>query len=205
MQYATSLTAVGVFCLSLMAAMAAHWSSPELMLSQPMWPGDASLMRLQVMHLESTDHQAHQGHEHRSPGKPGADVALAGSAIYALTAGVPLDLELKLHSHLPRGSLHIRLQPSAELELLSATQEWNFALDGEQTLTLPITVRANSDGQHHGFIFVEHTDVDGNSSARALATEFRVGGGFTANLYEKHFSAAKHSEFKVLPAKEEIY
>lgn len=206
MQYATSLTAIGVFCFSLMAAIAAHWSSPELMLNPPMWPADASLPRLQIKHLKLPNHQEHNhGHEHRSPGKPGADVSLAGGAIYTLNAGVPRDLELKLYSHLPSGSLHIRLQPSAELELLSATQEWNFALNGEETLTLPITVRAQADGQHYGYIFIEHIDMDGNSSARALATEFRVGGGFVTNLYEKNFSAAKHGEFKVMPAKEEIY
>ena len=210
MQYATSLTAIGVFCFSLIAAIATHWSSPELMLNQPIWPGDASFMRQQLMHLESHRHPTHyngthHGHEHRSPGKPGADVSLAGNAIYTLTAGVPRDLMLKLHSHLTQGSLHIRLHPSAGLELLSAAQEWNFALNGEQTLTLPITVRANSNGQHHGYIFIEHRSADGSSSARALATEFRVGGGFVTNLYEKNFRAAKSSEFKVMPAKEEIY
>jgi len=207
MHNAASFAAVGVFCLSLMTAIAAHWSSPVLRLNQPAWP-DASLPRQQVMHLESAHHHAHtahHSHEHRSPGKPGADVSLTGGAIYNLAAGVPLDLLLTLHSHLPQGSLHIRLEPSAELELLSGTQEWNFVVDGEQTLTLPITVRAQADGQHHGFIFIEHIGTDGTSSARALATEFRVGGGFAANLYEKSFSAPKHSEFKALPAQEEIY
>lgn len=228
MQYAASLTAIGVLSISLAAAVTAQMIYPDQMLQQPMWPTDVPLMmRLQetrfakpdISPIKTSEHRvdtaiqvaAAHDHEHRSPGKPGADVTLASAGIRTLTLGSPRDLQLQLLSHLPEGSLHVRLETSDDLQLLSATQEWDFELHGEQMLTLPITVMAMADGQHYVHLFIEQVDELGNASARALATELRVGGGFIANSYEKSFSheksfsTASRSEFSVMPVAETIY
>lgn len=211
MPYAASLTALGVLSLSLMAALVAHLSSPQLMLDHATWPAPVMQMqRLQETHGKTgafrTSHhpKAHHHHEHRSPGKPGADVALVGGGVQTLTLASPRDLELELASHLTRGLVRIQLDASADLELLGAVREWNFDVDGNQTLRLPITLRANAEGQHYVHLFIEHEDVDGNTTARALAAPFHVGQRL-GNLHEKSLSAAAASEFRTLPAREVIY
>jgi hypothetical protein len=211
MQYAASLTAIGVLSLSLIAAVAAQLSSPERMLQQPMWPTDMPLM-LQLqdsparpLELKTSVHSRHHHHEHRSPGKPGADVALAGPGIRTLALGETRELDLEIQSHLSQGSLHIRLEPSQDLQLVSITREWDFQLNGERSLALPIAVQALAEGQHYMHVFIEHTDPHGVGTTRALATEFRVGDGFLTNAYAKSFSMESRSDYRALPAREEIY
>jgi len=235
MQYAASLTAIGVLSISLAAAVTAQMVYPDQMLQQPMWPTDVPLMmRLQetrfgkpdISPAKTSQHTsdgasvlvaaAHE-HEHRSPGKPGADVTLASAGIRTLTLGSPSDLQLQLQSHLPAGSLHVRVEPSDDLQLLSDSRVWDFELHGEQVLTLPLTVQALVDGQHYVHLFIEHVDAEGNTSARALATELRVGEGFITNTdesslsyeksfsYDKNFSTASRSEFSAMPVQETIY
>lgn len=215
MPYAASLTAIGVLSLSLMAAMVAHLSSPQLMLDHATGSAPViQMQRLQETHGKTgafkTSHHLHHHpkarhhHEHRSPGKPGAAVALVGGGVQTLTLASPRDLELTLESHLTRGLVRVQLDASADLELLGAVREWNFDVDGNQTLRLPITVRANAEGQHYVHLFIEHEDVDGNTTARALAAPFHVGQRL-GNLHEKSLSAAAASEFRTLPAREVIY
>lgn len=211
MQYAASLTAIGVLSLSLIAAVAAQLSSPEQMLQQPMWPSDLPLIlqlqerQARPLELKTSAHSHHHDHEHRSPGKPGADVALASPGIRTLTLGDTRELELEIQSHLAQGSLHIRLQPSQDLLLVSDTREWDFDLNDAHALTLPLAVQALAEGQHYIHVFIEHVDDQGVTTTRALATEFRVGDGFLTNAYAKSFNTQSRSEYRTLPAREAIY
>lgn len=212
MQYAASLTAIGVLSLSLIAAVAEQLSTPEQMLQQPMWPTDSALiLQLQQSTARpfelktSGHHHHHHDHEHRSPGKPGADVALTSPGIRALPLGDTRDLELAIQSHLTDGTLQIQLETSQDLQMVSGTHEWNFELNGAQTLTLPITVQALAEGQHYVHVFIEHVNDDGARTTRALATELRTGTGFIAKAYAKSFSGESASEYRALPASEAIY
>lgn len=211
MQYATSLTAIGVLTLSLAVAVAAQLTSPQQMLHQPTWPTDMHLM-LQIqenqarrLELKTSAHDHHHQHEHRSPGKPGADVALVSPGIRTLTLGENSALTLEIQSHLAQGSLHIRLQPSQDLQLVSDTREWHFDLTSERAVALPITVQAVAEGQHYVHVFIEHVDQHGVTTSRALATEFRTFDESLANTYAKSFSLKNPSEYRTLPASESIY
>jgi hypothetical protein len=222
MQYATSLTAIGALSLSLIVAMAAQLSAPEQMLQQPAWPTGMPLMlQLQERHTQPLEVKApahahrnnvhrnnahqHDAHEHRSPGKPGADVALVSPGIRTLPLGDARELELAIQSHLSQGSLYIRLEPSQDLQLASGVREWHFELNGARTLTLPITVQALAEGQHYIHVFIEHIDEHGIGTTRALATELRTDDGLLTNAYAKSFSAQRYSEYRTLPASETIY
>ena len=211
MQYAASLTAIGVLSLSLIAAVAAQWSSPHRMLQQPTWPTDMHLMlqlqenQARRLELKTSAHNHHHDHEHRSPGKPGADVALAGAGIRTLAVGEIHELELAMQSHLVHGSLHVRLEPSQDLHLVSDVREWHFDVEGESVLTLPIAVQARAEGQHYVHVFIEHVDQHGVTTSRALATEFRTFDEPLTKAYAKSFSVESHSEYRALPAIESIY
>lgn len=211
MQYAASLTAIGVLSLSLIAAVVAQLSSPQRMLQQPMWPTDMHLMlqlqenQARRLELKTSAHGHHHDHEHRSPGKPGADVTMAGAGIRTLAVGETREMQLEMQSHLVQGSLHIRLEPSQDLQLVSNTQEWHFDLSGESSLKLPIAVQALAEGQHYVHVFIEHVDEHGVSTSRALATEFRTFDEPLTNAYAKSFSVESRSEYRTLPASESIY
>ena len=130
---------------------------------------------------------------------------LVSPGIRTLSLGTTRNLELEIQSHLSRGSLHIRLEPSQDLQLVSDTREWNIDVTGERTLALPISIQALVEGQHYVHVFIEHIDEHGIGTARALATEFRVGDGFLTNAYAKSFSMESRSEYRTLPASEVIY
>lgn len=211
MKYAASLTAIGVLSLSLIAAVVAQLSSPQRMLQQPMWPTDMHLMlqlqenQARRLELKTSAHGHHHDHEHRSPGKPGADVTIAGAGIRTLAVGETREMDLEMQSHLVQGSLHIRLEPSQDLQLVSNTQEWHFDLGGERSLKLPIAVQALAEGQHYVHVFIEHVDEHGVSTSRALATEFRTFDESLTKAYAKSFSVESRSEYRTLPASESIY
>lgn len=215
MQYATPLAVIGALSMSLIIAVAAQLSSPQHMLQQPMWPMDMPLM-LQLQNdparplelktsVRSHHHHTGHHHHHRSPGKPGADVALTGPGVRTLVLGEVRSLELAIQSHMTDGTLQIQLETSQDLQMVSGTHRWDFELNGTQTLSLPIAVQALAEGQHYVHVFIEHVSDDGARTTRALATEFRVGDSFATRAYAKHFSKESGSEYRALPANEVIY
>lgn len=223
MHSTTPLTAIGVLTLGLLVAVAAQLSYPDQMLQQPMWPTDTSLM-LRLQESQATKAPAkesktslHLGHVHlhaygqcdhagyRSPGKPGAEVTLASAPVQTLPLGTVETVELALASSLPPGTVRVALAASEGLALVGADREWQFSTSAGQPIVLPIHVQAATEGQHHVHLFVEHIDGEGTRSARALAAEFRVGGGSLEKAFAKSFSTAVQSEFSSLPAREVIY
>lgn len=206
MRYAASLTAAGVLSLSLVAAMVA----PHHQLQPSMWQAtDVPLMwqplALDPVHSATSTSAPPSRHQYHSPGKPGADVELLSPGVRTFSLHQVHELELKIHSHHPQGSLHIALKPSGDLQLLSGTQEWRFELKGPSTLTLPIQVHTQVEGQHYVHIFIEHQDPNGTLTTRALATELRTGDKLQTKAYAKSFRAGTASPYRTLPASEEIY
>lgn len=199
MRHTATLTSHGGLSLGLLVALvillvvvATQWPTFTGPVAQA--PGVAS--------KTSAAHPHH--HEHRSPGKPGADITLVGAGVQTLPLGNPRDLKLTLASHLPPGAVRIQLESSPQLELLGSERQWQFEVNGQQTLQLPVTVHANGEGLHYVHLFIEHQDAHGNTTARALAAAFRVGHALP-NLYEKNISTATRSEYNTLPAREVIY
>lgn len=186
MHYAAALMAAGILSLSLLAAVV----MPQPLASQ--------------VHVAPPE-ETRQAHHHRSPGKPGADVALVSPGIRTLLLGDTQALELQIQSHHTHGALHIRVVPSQDLKMLSGVRQWSFELSGQQVLALPLTVQTLAEGQHYLHVFIEHIDQDGTRTSRALATEFRTADHVQTRAYAKSFHAGTASPYRTLPAREEIY
>src|SRR5690606_20403110 len=187
MRYTVSLTAAGILSLGLITGLTAQlFHSDELSLSGQTAQAEMPQMAFEA-HSHSHDHLDLNRSDYRSPGKPGADVTLISPQIRALPLGVASELQLEMTSHLPKGTLRVSLELSDGLTLTSGEREWQFDVEGAESVTLPIGVQADIDGQHYIHLFIEHQSENGVSSARALATEIRVGGGILHNMQAKSF------------------
>lgn len=186
MHYAAALMAAGILSLSLLAAVV----MPQPLASQ--------------VHVAPPE-ETRQAHHHRSPGKPGADVTLVSPGIRTLLLGDTQTLELLIQSHHRHGTLHVRVEPSQELQMLSDARQWSFALSDQEVLALPLTLQALAEGLHYLHVFIEHIDPDGTHSTRALATEFRTADHVQAPAYAKSLRAGTANPYRALPVSEEIY
>lgn len=209
MQHTASLAAISLLAFSLLAAVVSQKSHPDYLHNQPLWPSDVSLM----LSLPGTPwatapvfrHPYNDVHAHRSPGKPAADVGLGNAGLQSLALHEEKTIELQVQSHLGEGTLRVMLETSPDLQLLSSETEWRFELDGAETFQVPVTLLAHREGQHYVHLFVEHIDTDGTTSARALATEFRVGMPLVQKTYAKSFHMGSQDSVVSLPGRETIY
>jgi hypothetical protein len=189
-----SLTVLGVLGLSMLAAVVWQQSHPHYPHYQQQW-------HYKMASSETPD--VHD-HEHRSPGKPAADVHLASAGLQALPLLETTPVHLALQTHM-QGQVRVTLETSPQLQLVKGASEQVFNLDGNGTLQLPLSLMATREGQHYVHLFIEHTDATGITTARALATEFRVGMPLMEKLFDKQLSMADPDRLVSLPGRETIY
>lgn len=196
-----SLTVLGVLGLAMLTAVVWQQSHPNYPHYQPLWQTTEKQSR---PHAPLVEH-SHEGfHEHRSPGKPAADVTLESSGLQALALYEATQVELELQTHL-KGQLRVTLETSPQLQLLNGSAEHSFVLGESDTVQLPVSLMASSEGRHYVHLMIEHTDASGITTARALATEFRVGMPLVEKLFDKSLSMADPNRLVSLPGRETIY
>ncbi len=206
MQYTATLAAIGLLFLTALAATAARQLPPGMLIHQAPWPNDGSLMLQPAAEQRLLPAPRHHldVHAHRSPGKPSIDVELLSPGLRSLPLAVAQTVELQLQTHLRDGFLRVHLEASGDLLFVGSTTDWEFELDGTETLRLPVELIATSDGQHYLHLFIEHRDSAGQVSARALATEFRVGVPLLKQAFAKTLHARAQPEVISLPGQETI-
>lgn len=201
-----SLTVLGALGLSMLAAVTWQKSHQHLPHYQPLWHYKVTAPKAPLAPAWSLDsgHSHSHKHEHRSPGKPAADVSLLSSGLQSLPLleVTPVDLALDAGA---RGQLRISLETSPQLQLVGGSSEQVFQLGDNGMVQLPLNLLATSEGRHYVHLFVEHTDLKGVTTARALATEFRVGLPLVGKLFDKNLSMADPNRVVSLPGRETIY
>lgn len=195
-----SLTVLGILGLSMLVAVVWQQSHRHYPHYQPLW----HTAPYAKAHLSAVEHSHTDTHEHRSPGKPAADVSLDSPGLQALALLETTQVNLALRTHL-QGQLRISLETSPHLQLVGGGSEQVVHLDGDDTLQLPLSLMATSEGRHYVHLFVEHTDASGITTARALATEFRVGLPLLEKLSDKNLSMGDANRLVSLPGRETIY
>jgi hypothetical protein len=202
-----SLTVLGFLGLSVLAAVAWQQSHPHYPHYQPLWHAANYALsqplswKAEAVHAVSMT--AHV-HEHRSPGKPAADISLESAGLQALPLLETTPVNLILEAHLA-GQVRVTLQTSPQLQLVDGASEQTFHLGDSGTLELPLSLMATSEGRHYVHLFIEHTDAAGVTTARALATEFRVGVPLVEKLSEKSLRMSNANNLVSLPGHETIY
>lgn len=203
-----SLTVLGFLGLSLLAAVSLQQSHAHYPHYQPLWQAPTyALPQPLSLHGHETGTAlvaAAHSHEHRSPGKPAADVSLESAGLQALPLLETTRVNLALETHLA-GQVRVTLQTSPELQLVDGASEQHFQLADSGTLDLPLSLLATSAGQHYVHLFIEHTDTAGVTTARALATEFRVGVPLVEKLADKGVRMSDANGLVRLPGHETIY
>jgi hypothetical protein len=199
-----SLTVLGVLGLAMLTAVVWQQSHPHYPHYQPLWQTTEKQSRPLSEHAASVEH-SHEGfHEHRSPGKPAADVTLESSGLQALALHEATQVDLELQTHL-KGQLRVTLETSPQLQLVNGNLEHSFILETSDTVHLPLNLMATSEGRHYVHLMIEHTDATGVTTARALATEFRVGMPLVEKLFDKNLSMGDPNRLVSLPGRETIY
>lgn len=209
-----SLTVLGVLGLSMLAAMVWQQSHAHFPHYQPLWHYGVSTPKAPLTpswshrHTESDSHHhshhQHGAHEYSSPGKPAAGVTLVSRGLQSLPLLETSQVSLTLQTGAP-GRVRITLETSPQLQLLGGASEQVLDLEGSDTLQLPLNLMAVSEGRHYVHMFIEHTDANGTTTARALATEFRVGLPLVEKSFDKHLSLADPNRQVSLPGRETIY
>src|SRR5688572_32966898 len=95
-----SMTVLGVLGLAMLTAVVWQQTHPHYPHYQPLWQTTDKPSRPLSTHAPSVEH-SHEGfHEHRSPGKPAADVTLESSGLQALALHEATQVNLELQTHL---------------------------------------------------------------------------------------------------------
>lgn len=150
------------------------------------------------------DHQASQVHEHRSPGKPGAQVRLTGPSRYTLPLGEAGKLNLALQAAPEQGLLTVEVKLGDGLTLIAGEVQGQLNLAESQELVLPIEVLASVPGEHFVHLFTRIEDSFGATTSRALAVPVLAGEVGESHHYKSTVPTKSAAEWIKLPVSETI-
>ena len=132
--------------------------------------------------------------------KPGAAVKLISPSIITINPDEQMPIEILLEVKETSGELQVELSPPAELNLLDTVIERTVSLASSNTIKIPVTLMATTNGRYYLKIHARINNGD-ETSTRNLAIIVQVG-----PVVEKSVQLKKVSRDNVisLPAQETI-